>query len=179
MGLDERIYSVRFINDKGYVVTFKQIDPFYVLDLSVPSLPQIKGELKIPGYSSYLHPLDENRILGIGKENNQVKLSVFDVSNAENPVEENKYLVDEYWSDILNTHHAFLLDKKHEIFFLPGSRGGYIFSYKDNQLKLAKAVSEINPKRALYLDDYLYILGDQKLVVLNENDWNRINQLDL
>jgi inhibitor of cysteine peptidase len=179
MGLDERIYSVRFIGDKGYVVTFKQIDPFYVLDLSNPGLPQIKGELKIPGYSSYLHPLDQNRILGIGKEDNQVKISVFNVLNPENPVEENKYLLDEYWSDILDTHHAFLLDKKHEIFFLPGNKGGYIFSYKENQLKLAKAVSDISPKRALYLDDYLYILGDQKLVVLNEIDWNRVNDLEL
>ncbi len=178
MGLDERIYSVRFINDKGYVVTFKQIDPFYVLDLSNPQLPKLTGELKIPGYSSYLHPLEKNRILGVGKENNQVKISIFNVADPENPIEEDKYLLDEYWSDILNTHHAFLLDKRHEVFFLPGNKGGYIFSYKKGQIELTKAVSEINPQRALYLDDYLYLIGNQKIVVLNEVDWNRVNELE-
>jgi len=68
LGKGERIYAVRFIADKGYVVTFKQIDPFYVLDLSSPSSPRKAGELKIPGFSSYLHPLSENMILGVQKK---------------------------------------------------------------------------------------------------------------
>jgi uncharacterized secreted protein with C-terminal beta-propeller domain len=178
LGLTERIYSVRFIEDRGYVVTFRQTDPFYVLDLSDPRNPQLKGELKIPGYSSYLHPISENIILGIGKENWQVKLSLFDVSWPEDPKEADKYLLDESWSEVLSTHHAFLLDKKHNIFFLPGSKGGYIFSYENNKLKLVKAISQISAKRALYINDYLYIIGDDKITVLNEIDWEKVNELN-
>ena len=179
LGLTEKIYSVRFIKDKGYVVTFRQIDPFYVLDLSNPKKPEVKGELKIPGYSSYLHPITEDKILGIGKEGWKVKISLFDVSSPEEPKEIGKYILDELWSDALSTHHAFLLDKKHNIFFLPGSKGGYIFSYENDELKLIKAVSRISARRAIYLDDYLYIIGNDKIVVLNETDWERVNELDL
>ncbi|MBU5678302.1 MAG: beta-propeller domain-containing protein [Candidatus Aenigmatarchaeota archaeon] len=178
LGLGERIYSVRFIQDKGYVVTFKQIDPFYILDLSDPSQPKMKGELKIPGYSSYLHPIAENRILGIGKEDWNVKISLFDVSSAENPKEVSKYILDETWSDILNTHHAFLLDEKHKIFFLPGGRGGYVFSYDNDKLELKKAISEIIARRAVYIEDYLYVIGDNKIVVIDEISWEKINELE-
>lgn len=178
MGLDERIYAVRFMGERGFVVTFKQIDPFYVLDLSDSANPAIKGELKIPGYSSYLHPVRENLILGVGKEDNQVKLSLFDVSNPDDPQEVSKYMLNEYWSDILSTHHAFLMDEKFEVFFLPGGNGGYIFSYADDELSLAKAVSGISARRAVFLDDYLYVVGDDSVVVLDENDWERINEMD-
>ncbi|MBD3207934.1 MAG: hypothetical protein GF370_00585, partial [Candidatus Nealsonbacteria bacterium] len=178
LGLEERIYSVRFIQDMGYLVTFRQIDPFYVLDLSDPQNPELKGELKIPGYSSYLHPISEDLILGIGKEGSMVKISLFDVSDPENPTEKDKYTLNEYWSDILNTHHAFLLDKKHEVFFLPGGKGGYVFSYQGEKMSLVKAVSNIQSRRAVYLDDYLYVIGDDELVVLNENNWERVNELE-
>lgn len=179
LGITEKIYSARFIRDKGYLVTFREIDPFYILDLSDPSNPQVKGELKIPGYSSYLHPITENRILGIGKERGEIKISLFDVSQPENPLEVNKYILKEYWSDILKTHHAFLLDVKYEIFFLPGTEKGYIFSYKNDQLELKKVVEKIRAKRALYLDDYLYIIGEDKITVLDEKNWEKINELKL
>jgi uncharacterized secreted protein with C-terminal beta-propeller domain len=178
LGKGEKIYSVRFIEDKGYVVTFKQIDPFFVLDLSDPGKPELKGELKIPGYSSYLHPITKDKILGIGKEDSNVKISLFNVEQPQNPTEVSKYTLDEYWSDILNTHHAFLLDEKHEVFFLPGGKGGYIFSYKHNELGLTRAVSEIMAKRAIYINDYLYIIGEDKITVLNEMDWSDVNELE-
>jgi uncharacterized secreted protein with C-terminal beta-propeller domain len=177
LGLTERIYSVRFIEDKGYLVTFRQVDPFYVLDLSNPEKPELKGELKIPGYSSYLHPIGKDKILGVGQENWQVKISLFDVSSAENPRESDKYILNEGWSDISNTHHAFLLDKKHEIFFLPAGQAGYVFSYKNDKLSLVRAVSDISARRAIYLDDYLYIIGDDKITVLNEINWEKVEEL--
>lgn len=179
LGKGERIYSVRFIKDKGYVVTFKQVDPFYVLDLSDPMNPEKKGELKIPGYSSYLHPISKDKIIGIGEENNQVKISLFDVSNPSDPREVAKYNLDEYYSEISATHHAFLLDQKHQIFFLPGSKGGYIFSYAGDSLSLAKTVSETQTKRAVYLGDFLYIIGENSLVVLDERNWERVKELEL
>ena len=178
LGLTEQIYSARFVGDKGYLVTYLQTDPFYILDLSDPTNPNLKGELKIPGYSSYLHPISGDRMLGIGEENWSVKISLFDVADVANPVELDKYILSDSWSDILNTHHAFLLDEEHEIFFLPGSESGYIFSYAGNNLELVKVVSDIQARRAIYIDDNLYIVGDKKIVVVNELDWQVVNELE-
>ena len=113
----------------------------------------------------------------MGQEESQVKISLFDVTKPENPFEVAKYLLDEYWTEVSSTHHAFLLDDRHQVFFLPGGKGGYIFSYKDNLLNLTRAVSETNVRRAIYINDYLYIIGDDKIVVLNEADWEKVNEL--
>lgn len=179
LGLEERIYSARFIGDKGYLVTFRQIDPFYVLDLSNPKDAKMVGELKIPGYSSYLHPISDDRILGIGMEDGQVKLSYFDVSDPANPQEIDKYSLDEYGSDALYNHHAFLMDSKHQVFFLPSYKGGYIFSYANDSLELTRAVSVPNVQRALYIGDHMYILAQNYVAVLNEQDWEKVSELDL
>ncbi len=141
LGLAERIYSARFYGDRGYLVTFRQTDPFYVLDLSVPQEPKLKGELKIPGFSSYLEELEDNLVLGVGRENFKVKVSLFDVSDPSNPIELDKYLLDEGWSEVLDNHRAFLKDERHKIFFLPSHKNGYVFSYADKKLKLEKEVS--------------------------------------
>lgn len=177
LGISEKIYSARFVGNKGYVVTFKETDPFYVLDLSDPKNPALKGELKIPGYSSYLHPIDENRVLGIGKEDQNVKVSLFDVSNPSSPSEKSKFTLDEYWSEVLNNHKAFLLDDKHSIFFIPGSKGAYVLSYKNDKLELVKTLSQSSVKRALYLDDYLYIISENNLTVFNELNWEKAGEL--
>ena len=108
-----------------------------------------------------------------------MKISLFDVTSASDPKEIAKYILNENWSDVLSTHHAFLLDTKHEIFFLPGNQGGYIFSYKGDNIELKKAISGISARRAIYLNDYLYIIGDNQIVVLNEFDWTRVNELSL
>jgi inhibitor of cysteine peptidase len=179
LGIGERIFAVRFLGNKGYVVTFRQIDPFYVLDLADPKNPVAAGELKIPGFSSYLHPIDQNTILGIGQEDRRVKLSMFNVASPSNPVEDSKYILDEGWTEVQNNHHAFLLDAKHNVFFLPGSKGGYIFKYDSGKITLQKAVKQQQVKRALFLDDYLYIIGETQIVILNENTWERVNEVDL
>lgn len=178
LGETEKIYSVRFIGDRGYVVTFREIDPFYVLDLGNPKKPVMRGELKIPGYSSYLHSLGNHKVLGIGREDNQVKLSVFDSTVAENPVEIAQYRLNEYWSEALDNHHAFLLDEKHKIFFIPGSKGGYIFSFDNNKLELKSAVSMSAIQRAIYLNDYMYLIAQSKIVVLDENNWQKIKEFN-
>ena len=178
LGLAEQIYSARFVGDKGYLVTYQQTDPFYILDLSDPLHPQLKGELKIPGYSSYLHPISGDRMLGIGEENWSVKISLFNVADVTNPVELDKYVLNDSWSDVLNTHHAFLLDEAHEVFFLPGSNSGYVFSYAGNKLELVKTVNDIQATRAIYIDDNLYVIGNDKIVVLNELDWQVVNEFE-
>ena len=179
LGLSERIYAARFIGEVGYLVTFRQTDPFYTLDLSNPKDPKMVGQLKIPGYSSYLHPLSEDNILGIGMENRQVKISNFDVSDPSDPKEIAKYSLEEYGSEALYNHHAFLQDSKHEVFFLPSYKGGYVFSYVDNNIELVRALNVPDVKRALYLDDYMYVIANDYVAVLNENDWEKVNDLDL
>lgn len=178
LGETERIYSVRFVEDRGYVVTFRETDPFYVLNLADPRNPALKGELKIPGYSSYLHPLGNHKVLGIGREDSKVKISIFDASSPENPTEVSKYTLNEYWSEALNNHRAFLQDDKHKIFFIPASKGGYVFSYENNNLVLKKSLSATNVKRAIYLEDYLYIISDEKITVYDEKNWEKVGEVE-
>lgn len=176
MGLDERIYSVRFIGEKGYLVTFRQTDPFYVLDVSDPDNPKKSGELKIPGYSSYLHPLKEDLILGIGMEEGSVKVSLFDVSSPSDPQEVGRFHLNEYWSEAVDNHHAFLHDADNEVFFLPGSQGGYVFSYAQNNLKLQLASKDQDIQRALYRDNNLYVIGKNSIAVYDEKNWSKIKE---
>ena len=133
---DERIYSARFMGDKCYLVTFRQVDPFFVLDMSKPEAPQVAGELKIPGYSSYLHPYDENHVIGLGKEDSNVKLSLFDVTNVNNPTEMGRYIVEGDWtgSEALQDPHAFLFDKETNLLVIPISRTNYgVIESKDGE----------------------------------------------
>jgi uncharacterized secreted protein with C-terminal beta-propeller domain len=123
LAVTETIYSARFMGNKAYLVTFRQTDPFFVIDLSNPTEPKVAGELKIPGYSSYLHMYDENHVIGLGMENNTVKLSLFDVTNVNNPIEIAKYIIqgDYTSSDALYDPKAFLFDKAKELLVIPVS----------------------------------------------------------
>src|SRR3989338_3462200 len=128
---DERIYSARFLGDILYMVTFKRIDPLFVIDLSDSEKPEILGELKIPGFSDYLHPYDENHIIGIGKqtEGNEcggisvkgVKLALFDVSDVQSPRQVNQYEMGEAGTDseALRDNKAFLFDREKELLVIP------------------------------------------------------------
>ena len=128
----ESIYSARFIGDRCYLVTFKKIDPLFVIDLAEPTNPRVLGKLKIPGYSDYLHPYDENHIIGLGKEAVEaeqgdfawyqgVKLSLFDVTDVENPKEISKYNIGDRGTDsyALHDHKAFLFSKTKNILVIP------------------------------------------------------------
>jgi len=119
----ERIYSARFMGDRCYLVTFRQVDPFFVIDLSNPGKPKVLGYLKIPGFSGYMHPYDENHIIGVGKQDNKVKLSLFDVTNVTAPRETAKFIVQGEWSDstVLTDHKAFLFDKSKQLLAFPVS----------------------------------------------------------
>ncbi len=114
LGTDERIYGVRFIDDRGYVVTFRQIDPLHVLDLSDPATPRVTGELKIPGYSAYLHPVGDGLLLGVGQDADPqgrlrgTQVSLFDVSNPAAPARLQNLTLPDSWSEAENDHHAFL-----------------------------------------------------------------------
>ncbi len=128
----ETIYSVRFMGERCYVVTFRSIDPLFVIDLSNPANPTVLGELKVTGYSGYLHPYDETHIIGIGKETvaesedfawyQGVKISLFDVSDFNNPKEiGDPYIIGDRGTDspVLWDHKAFLFDKSRNLMVIP------------------------------------------------------------
>lgn len=132
----ERIYSVRFMGKKAIMVTFKNVDPLFVIDLSHSHDPQILGQLKIPGWSNYLHPYDENHIIGFGKDviapkneddpltGNAIqgfKMSIFDISDVENPKEMFKEIIGDRGtnSELLNNHKALLFDKSKNLLAFP------------------------------------------------------------
>jgi uncharacterized secreted protein with C-terminal beta-propeller domain len=114
LGKGERVFAVRFIGDTGYVVTFRQIDPLYALDLSSPARPVVRGELKIRGYSSYLHPVGDDLLLGIGQDATEegrvlgAQASLFDVSDLRAPKRLDTFDLGKGWSEAEHSHHAFL-----------------------------------------------------------------------
>lgn len=122
----ERIYSVRFMEDTAYVVTFRETDPLFVIDLSNPKQPTVKGELKIPGFSEYLHPIDQNTLVGLGRNTvvNQyggvmtdgIKLSLFDVTDPQKPVETASYIMGN------NDSYTAALDDHRALMYYPGRR---------------------------------------------------------
>jgi uncharacterized secreted protein with C-terminal beta-propeller domain len=180
MGLNEEVFAVRYVGDTAYVVTFRRIDPFHVVDVSDPSDPDEVGQLELPGFSSYLHPIDENHVLGIGQEDGQVKAVLFDVSDPSDPTIDDDALFGAGWSAISDTHHAFLLDRRHEVFFLPTGQGGKVVGYSDGELSLETTVDTDGAAlRAMYVDDYMYVFGRDELVVLDERTWNRTRTVDL
>ncbi len=131
LGKGERIFSVRFMGDVGYVVTFRQTDPLYTIDLSDPTNPTVTGELKILGYSAYLHPLGDGLLLGVGQDATQegwttgTQLSIFDVSDLENPTRIHQYTMKDGYSDVEFDHRAFLYWEPTATAVIPVQRWGW------------------------------------------------------
>ena len=130
----ERIYSVRFMGNRAYMVTFVETDPLFVIDLSNPTTPTVLGELKIPGYSKYLHPYDETHLIGIGEDTevvnygygdrvvtNGMKMAMFDVTDPNNPQELYNVKIGEKgtYSELLYNHKALLFSKEKNIIAFP------------------------------------------------------------
>ncbi len=130
---DERIYAARFAGDRLYLVTFKRVDPLFVIDLSDPGHPGILGELKIPGYSDYLHPYGTDYLIGVGKETSEngwggvsttgLKIALFDVSDVNNPVLVDSVAIGEAGTDsaALSDHKAFLFAEDKGLLVIPVS----------------------------------------------------------
>ncbi|MGB5945504.1 beta-propeller domain-containing protein [Paenisporosarcina sp.] len=132
----ERIYSARFMGDKAYMVTFRETDPLFVMDVSNPTAPKVLGELKIPGFSNYLHPLDENHIIGFGYDTKSVpnenggepriitggmKISLFDVTDFANPIEKDVEILGGQgtYSSLQHDHKALFQHRQKGLFGFP------------------------------------------------------------
>lgn len=194
LGKEEKIYSVRYVENKAYVVTFKQTDPLFVIDLSESTKPQILGELKIPGYSTYLHPYDDTHLIGFGydtKENgtrvitNGLKMSMFDISDFNNPQELFKISIGDSkytYSELLYNHKALLFSKEKNIIAFPlysssgrktNSRAAIYNIDLEKGFSLKGEISNVtnkyeeNVKRIVFANDTFYTFSDSLVKVAN------------
>ncbi|MDR2105992.1 MAG: beta-propeller domain-containing protein [Coriobacteriales bacterium] len=194
---DERIYSARFSGPVGYMVTYRQVDPLFALDLSSPTAPKVTSELKIPGFSTYLHPFGEGRLLGLGYDaagdiRNSMKLSMFDTSNAFDVTELFAEGVDTSSSEALSEHRAVLVDATRNIIGFPGFAGYgsmsryFVYGYNDAdgftlqaELPLQSADSYGYGIRGIIIDDCLYVFAGDSLDVFDLATFERLASLRL
>lgn len=182
----ERVYSVRFMGDIAYFVTFRQTDPLFSADLSDPKNPKILGELKISGFSEYMYPYGDGMLLGFGMEADEntgrtsfLKLSMFDVSNPQNVTEQDKTVIDGYYdSPALYNHKAMLVFKSKNLigFAAEDSYGNVkymLYEHKDGAFNRV-AVLETEIKfdydiRGLFINDNFYLVSQKGLQVFDIN----------
>lgn len=163
----ERIYSARFMGDKAYIVTFRETDPLFVIDVADPKNPAVLGELKIPGFSNYLHPLDESHLIGIGYDTKVevdsyskrpivytmgMKISLFDVTDVDNPVEVDNEIIGGRgtYSDVQHDHKALYREQK------MGHYGFPISIYNEDQyIGSGALVYHITPKGIELVGDFV------------------------
>ncbi|MEV2237833.1 beta-propeller domain-containing protein [Micromonospora sp. NPDC049891] len=140
LGRGERIYSVRYLGPVAYVVTFRQTDPLYALDLADPAAPVVTGELKITGYSAYLHPLPQERLLGVGQEADSqgrtkgVQVSLFDVRDPGRPDRLDQWHLPGGWSSAEHDPHAFLYRPDTGLVALPVDAGVRLLRVRDDTI---------------------------------------------
>ncbi|MCF7872196.1 beta-propeller domain-containing protein [Candidatus Woesearchaeota archaeon] len=203
----ETIYSTRFIQDKLYMVTFRQVDPFFVIDLSDPKNPENLGELKIPGFSRYLHPYDENTIIGIGRDATEtgrqqgIKISLFDVTDVTEPKEVAKYVSDQKYSSTSAEweHKAFLFNKEKELLVIPAFNynyqdqdenynGALVFKITKDEVELRGLIDHSegtnnrwspSVERSLYIEDELYTKSPYLLRINNLETLKGIKNIEL
>ncbi|MDH3364468.1 MAG: beta-propeller domain-containing protein [Thermoplasmata archaeon] len=192
----ERIYASRFLGDTLYLVTFRQVDPLFVIDLSDPIAPVVVGELKIPGFSSYLHPIGDGLVIGIGSQDGHVKLSLFDVSDPAMPIEKDSYVADDMsWTPVSSDHKAMLYDPARSLLVIPITTYDYTVDYSYQSAAWAFNVSAEEGiflwgkishdsldqygriTRSLYIDDALYTVSRTAVVASSLADLSELGSL--
>lgn len=166
---DEVIYSARFDGDTAYFVTFRQTDPLFAVDLSDPAAPRVLSELKLPGFSEYLHPWDDGLLLGLGLDADEetgqtgsLKLSMFDVSDPADVREQSTLVLDGEYSEALYNHRAILVSKSRNFIGFPDMDGYSIYGYTEGAGFEKRADIPCDGwynARGLYIGEYAYIVG--------------------
>ena len=193
---DERIYSARFFGDTGYFVTFRETDPLFSVDLSDPENPKILGELKIPGFSEYLHFYGEDRLLGIGMSADEetgsaenVKLSMFDISDNTDVKEVAMYeLEDVFGTDVSYDYKSVLADPEKNLIGFAGytwsGENYYLFTYDEKDGFICKLEEEINGNtsrgtRGIYIQDTLYVIQGNVIEAYRLSDSEKVGDFIL
>lgn len=181
----ERIYSARLLKNVFYLVTFRQVDPLYAIDLSNPENPKVLGYLKIPGFSEYLHPISSNRLLGIGIESGELKISLFDISDPRAMSSISEVKIPNGYSPVLYDHHAFTLDPDYESMYLPiqwyGSMysGVLVVSYSNDMLRVRGLLRHSEASRAIYIGDEIYTISRSLIKIFNAVTLNEVGSIPL
>lgn len=186
---DEKVYSVRFMGDYGYFVTFRQVDPLFAVNLKDPENPKILSALKIPGFSNYMHPFADGLLLGIGKNADEktgrvgtVKLSMFDINDPTDVKEIDKTSLDCYYTQVDNTHKAALVDGNKNLIAFMGSDYFYVYSYKkgvgfEQRAKIMPTYIEGYYVRGLYIGDYFYICTYSGIYSYDIKDFKSVDSI--
>ena len=194
----ERIYSVRFDGEIGYVVTYKQVDPLFAIDLSDPTSPKVLSALKIPGFSEYMQPFGDGLLFGLGKKTNPdgmvtgLKLSMFDVTDKRNVREVDQYVLSEeyLWTEASWNHKSILVSADRSLVAFPSYDSYFIFEYQgDNGFQLLKQVKidaaslaagyYYGTMRGLYIDQYFYIFTGSQMISLDMDGYAVTDTLKL
>lgn len=191
----ESIYSARFMGDTGYFVTYRQVDPLFTVDLSTPSEPKILSELKVPGFSNYLHPFGDGLLLGFGQNSDEesgeiqgLKLSMFDTSDPAAVAEKHSELLGKkyMWSNAIGNHKAILVDSEKNLIGFPAENEYMLYSYSPESgfQKIAQLTLEADGPgdmdydlRGFYVDDVFYLYSPSGLAAFSMEDFSRISTL--
>ena len=203
----ETIYSTRFIGDKLYMVTYRQVDPFFVVDLKNPKDIRMLGKLKIPGFSRYLHPYDQDTLIGIGRDTSSsgqqrgLKISLFDVSDIENPKEIAKFTTSSQYADSIAEyeHKAFLFNREKQLLVIPaytynywggsgnGFNGAMVFNVTKSEIKLRGVIDHSqnsqyygpSVERSLFISELLYTKSAGLLRINRLSDLSKVKNVEL
>lgn len=193
---DESVYSARLMGDTGYFVTFEQTDPLFSVDLSDPKNPEIIGKLKIPGFSDYLHPYGDGKLLGIGMDadeetgvTNGVKVTMFDISDSANVKEMDTYTLENVYStEVSYDYKAALVSADQNLIGFSGNTEGvqkyFLFRYDEKNGFDLVLKEEINGNqmmgtRGVYIDDALYVVQGNVIEAYSLKDYQKIGDLIL
>ncbi len=204
LGRGERIFAVRFFDDLGYVVTFRQTDPLYVIDLADPTKPTVSGELKIPGYSAYLHPIGTGFLLGVGQDadlngrTSGLQASLFDVTDPDDPARVDRFTMDGGWSEVEWDHHAFLHDPSSGLTVIPFERwdegkegpppnGGLVLEVTENGIRKVGVVSHGRRgydrwapiRRSIVIGDTIVTVSDGGMMASDGESLETLDWVDL
>lgn len=191
---DERVYSARLLGDTGYFVTFKETDPLFSVDFSDPENPRILGELKIPGFSEYLHFYGDNLLLGIGMDVDEetgtasgVKLSMFDISDNTDVKEKHTYVMENVYSaDVLYDYKAVLIDEGRNLIGFSAYEGNnekyFVYSYNEKNGFECNMKELINGSgnqaaRGIYIDNILYVVKGNIIEAYSLEDYTKVDDI--
>ena len=190
----ERVYSVRFMGDTAYFVTFRQVDPLFSVEVSDPHNPKIIGALKIPGFSNYLFPYGDGKLLGLGRNADEytgrtgsIKLSMFDISDPANVTESDKTDVNADYSAALYNHKAVLCDYNKNIisfaaYGYTANQTLYVYSYENGKfiIRLAEELGiDESIVRPLYIGNIFYIVSEDEVKYFDINTFEKIGSIIL